>query len=91
MHVTLGNGNIEMGAVRLANGNWAVLLQKHDATHAIGENANNVGEQYVPNERDVVIELGSIASARVLQDAVNHALLFATGLIPPIDARDTQG
>ena len=85
MHIKLGNGNIEMGAVRLANGNWAVLLQTHDEAHAIGESANNVGQEYVPTERDVVIELGNVASGRVLQDAVNHALLFAVGHIPPLE------
>ena len=74
-----------MGAVRLANGNWAVLLQTHDEAHAIGESANNVGQEYVPTERDVVIELGNVASGRVLQDAVNHALLFAVGHIPPLE------
>jgi hypothetical protein len=84
MHIKLGNGDIEMGAVRLANGNWAVLLQKHDVAHEIGESANNVGENYVPTERDVVIEIANLASGRVLQDAVNHTLLFAGGHIQPL-------
>lgn len=90
MHIQLGKGDVEMGAVRLANGNWAVLLQKHAATHAIGEHANNVGEVYTPTERDVIIEIGKVESGRVLQDAVNHALLFASGLIKPTSQAEAE-
>jgi hypothetical protein len=83
MHIVLGKGDVEIGAVRLANGGWALLLQKHDKCHEVGTSANSVDQVYVPTDRDVVIELGSEASARVLQDALNHAVLFHVGLIPP--------
>lgn len=81
MQITIGNGDVEMGAVRLQNGNWALLLQKHDKAHEVGESANSKGQSYVPTERDIVIEIKTEASGRVLQDALNHALLFISGHI----------
>lgn len=74
MQITLGAGNIEVVYV-VREGRHGILLQPHDEQHTIGESAGSLGQSYVPKDRDVLIWLDKIESARILQDVVSMAIL----------------
>ncbi len=81
MIIELGTGNVEIVTLRQGD-KVGVLLRRLDAVHNIGELTDTGGTEYTPEENstDVTIWLNQLDSARVLQDAVNQAILNLQGL-----------
>lgn len=76
MQITLGNGQVECNTL-VREGRIGILLRPQARPHAVGEFAHTGGEEYYPEDHPdhVVVWLDKLESARILQDAVNEALL----------------
>jgi hypothetical protein len=81
MEITIGSGDRIISTLT-REGQIAVGLRKQPEPRPIGEFSNDEGQEYYPEENpdDVVIWLGNLESARILQDAVNLAVLNLQGI-----------
>ena len=82
MQLELGKGKVEVATVT-DDGKFGLLLRTHPDAHAIGEFVGGSPDNSRPVEfadSDLVVWLGSLAAARVLQDAVNQAVLKMQGI-----------
>lgn len=73
MEIAIGNGDREIVTVRRGE-RIGVLLSKSE-THAVGEFTGSVGQEWNPNDDDVLIWIDGIESGRILQDTLSIALL----------------
>lgn len=73
MEIAIGSGNREIVTVRRGE-RIGVLLSKSEP-HPVGEFTGNYGQEWYPNEDDVLIWIDGIESGRILQDTLSIALL----------------
>lgn len=73
MEIAIGTGDREVVTVRRGE-RVGVLLKKTDP-HPIGEFTGSAGQEWFPNDDDVLIWVDGIESGRVLQDTLSIALL----------------
>ncbi len=73
MEIAIGTGDREIVTVR-RDERVGVLLRKSDP-HPIGEFTGSAGQEWHPNEDDVLIWVDGIESGRILQDTLNLVLL----------------
>lgn len=82
MIIVLGRGDKEIVVVK-QDERVGLLIQHLDEQHPVGAFVGSVGQQYQPEDADVLIWLDGLDSARVLQDTVNHAVLQKQGIALP--------
>lgn len=73
MEIAIGAGDREMVTVR-RDGRIGVLLHKTEP-HPIGEFTGTAGQEWHPNDDDVLIWVDNVESGRILQDTLSIALL----------------
>lgn len=80
MEMTIGGGMVFVGGVE-RDGMKGILFRQMDEPHQINSIDPNWkdGDAYTPNERDVVLWVESLESARVIQDRVNSLCLMLNG------------
>ena len=77
MIISLGDGKHWVGNGMLTDGKIAVVISPSSKKHKIGEKSKIKDKKIY--DTDVVIEFDNIESARVVQDAINMAVLRFMG------------
>lgn len=79
MNIELGNGQWAISPCN-TNGRIGLMLQRSETAHEVGSFGTG-GVVTVDPVKDVVIYFNTEASARILQDELNHTILLFLGLL----------